>query len=90
LYSKAQIIAVTLKIKVGQFAGRKTDVCGGETLLIGRAEGRAQFAVPHDSHMSGVQFSRWSATPAAAASSTARILGTFFAFQFGRDSHEMG
>jgi len=54
LYSKAQIIAVTLKIKVGQFAGRKTDVCGGETLLIGRAEGRAQFAVPHDSHMSGV------------------------------------
>jgi len=56
LYSKAQIIAVTLKIKVGQLAGRKTDVCGGETLLIGRAEGRAQFAVPHDSHMSGVQF----------------------------------
>ena len=49
-------MAVVLEIRVGPFAGRKIPLLGGQTLIIGRAPGRAQFAVPHDNHMSGAHF----------------------------------
>src|SRR6266481_1556453 len=49
-------MAVILEIRVGPFAGRKIPLAGGQTLLIGRAPDRAQFAIPHDNHMSGVHF----------------------------------
>src|SRR6266481_2416628 len=49
-------MAVILEIRVGPFAGRKIPLAGGSTLLIGRAPDRAQFAIPHDNHMSGVHF----------------------------------
>jgi hypothetical protein len=49
-------LALILEIKTGPFAGRKIPVLGGQTLLIGRAADRAQFAIPHDNHMSGIHF----------------------------------
>src|SRR6267154_6168516 len=49
-------MALILEIRVGPFAGRNIPLLGGQTLLIGRAPERAQFAVPHDNHMSGVHF----------------------------------
>src|SRR5437773_4654459 len=45
-----------LEIRIGALAGRKIPIRSGESLLIGRAEGRAQFAIPHDNQMSGVHF----------------------------------
>jgi pSer/pThr/pTyr-binding forkhead associated (FHA) protein len=50
------IMAVILEIKSGPFAGRKIPLRDGESVLIGRASERAQFAVPHDNKMSGVHF----------------------------------
>jgi len=49
-------MALILEIRVGPFAGRNIPLLGGQTLLIGRAPERAQFAIPHDNHMSGVHF----------------------------------
>jgi len=49
-------LALILEIKTGAFAGRKIPVLLRQTLLIGRAPDRAQFAVPHDNHMSGIHF----------------------------------
>jgi len=49
-------MAITLEIKSGPLAGQKIPVRMGQTFLIGRAPDRAQFAVPHDTHMSGVHF----------------------------------
>jgi len=49
-------LGVILEIKSGPFAGRKLPLRSGETLLIGRAPDRAQFALPHDNHMSGLHF----------------------------------
>ena len=49
-------MAVILEIRAGPLAGRKIPLRGGQTILIGRASDRAQFAVPHDNHMSGVHF----------------------------------
>lgn len=37
-------------------AGRTVSVSRGETLVVGRAVGRVQFALPHDTFMSGVHF----------------------------------
>lgn len=46
-----------LEVKSGPSTGHRIPLRGGETLLIGRDSKRgAQFAVPHDSHMSGVHF----------------------------------
>ncbi|MGB8473486.1 MAG: FHA domain-containing protein [Candidatus Acidiferrum sp.] len=47
---------ITLEVKSGPFAGRKIPLRIGESVLIGRAPERAQFAVPHDNLMSGVHF----------------------------------
>src|SRR5258708_7554810 len=49
-------MGVLLEINVGPMAGKKVAVASGQTLTFGRAAGRAQFALPHDTFMSGVHF----------------------------------
>ncbi|HXL09296.1 MAG TPA: FHA domain-containing protein, partial [Candidatus Bathyarchaeia archaeon] len=49
-------MAVSLEVKSGPFAGQKIPVRTGHSVLIGRAPDRAQFAIPHDNHMSGIHF----------------------------------
>ena len=49
-------MGVILEVRGGPFAGRKISLPSGQTLLIGRAPDRAQFAIPHDTHMSGIHF----------------------------------
>jgi FHA domain len=49
-------MGISLEIKSGPLAGQRIPVRAGQTFLIGRAAERAQFAVPHDSKMSGVHF----------------------------------
>jgi pSer/pThr/pTyr-binding forkhead associated (FHA) protein len=49
-------MGVILEIKSGPLAGRSVGVLTGHTLLVGRAAGRAEFAVPDDKQMSGVHF----------------------------------
>jgi pSer/pThr/pTyr-binding forkhead associated (FHA) protein len=49
-------VAVILEIKAGPFAGKRAAVMGGQTVTIGRAADRANFALPHDTFMSGVHF----------------------------------
>jgi len=49
-------LGVLLEIKAGPFAGKKVSVAGGQSVTFGRAAGRAEFALPHDTFMSGVHF----------------------------------
>jgi pSer/pThr/pTyr-binding forkhead associated (FHA) protein len=49
-------LALILEIKVGPLARKQIPVAAGQSLVIGRAPDRAQFAIPHDTHMSGVHF----------------------------------
>jgi pSer/pThr/pTyr-binding forkhead associated (FHA) protein len=49
-------LGVLLEIKAGPFAGRKVSIAGGQSVTFGRAAGRAQFALPHDTFMSSVHF----------------------------------
>jgi predicted component of type VI protein secretion system len=49
-------LGILLEIETGPAAGKKLPVVTGHTVLIGRAADRAQFAVPHDNHMSAVHF----------------------------------
>ena len=49
-------MAVILEIKAGPFAGKRVAVMGGQTVTIGRAADRANFALPHDTFMSGLHF----------------------------------
>lgn len=49
-------MGLLLEIKAGPFAGKKIALANGQSSIIGRAPGRAQFAVPHDNHMSSVHF----------------------------------
>ena len=49
-------MGVLLEINAGPFAGKKVAVVTGQTVTFGRAAGRAQFALPHDTFMSGVHF----------------------------------
>src|SRR6266704_1525106 len=51
-----QGVGVVLEIKAGPFAGKKIALASGQSMVIGRALDRAQFAIPHDNHMSGVHF----------------------------------
>ena len=51
-----QGVGVVLEIKAGPFAGTTIPVAAGRSIVIGRAADRAQFAIPHDNHMSGVHF----------------------------------
>jgi pSer/pThr/pTyr-binding forkhead associated (FHA) protein len=48
-------VAVILEIKAGPFAGKRVAVMGGQTVTVGRTT-RANFAIPHDTFMSGVHF----------------------------------
>src|SRR6266568_3100090 len=49
-------MGLILEVKSGPFSGRTIPIRAGESLSIGRAPDRAQFAIPHDNHMSGVHF----------------------------------
>ncbi|HMD09846.1 MAG TPA: FHA domain-containing protein [Candidatus Acidoferrum sp.] len=49
-------MGIILEVKSGPFAGQKVSLLTGHTLLVGRAAGRAQFAFPDDTFMSGVHF----------------------------------
>jgi pSer/pThr/pTyr-binding forkhead associated (FHA) protein len=49
-------LAVILEVKAGPMSGEKIAVRSGETVTFGRAAGRANFALPHDTFMSGVHF----------------------------------
>jgi FHA domain len=49
-------MGLILEIKSGPFLGRTMPIRAGESLSVGRAPDRAQFAVPHDNQMSGVHF----------------------------------
>jgi pSer/pThr/pTyr-binding forkhead associated (FHA) protein len=49
-------VGMILEIKAGPFASRSIRLADGQSVLIGRATERAQFAVPHDNQMSGLHF----------------------------------
>src|SRR5271157_3124247 len=49
-------MGVLLEISAGPFAGKKIAVVTGQTVTFGRGTGRAEFALPHDTFMSGVHF----------------------------------
>ena len=49
-------MGVILEIREGPMAGKVIGLRTGESVTIGRAAGRAQFALPHDTFMSGVHF----------------------------------
>jgi len=49
-------MGVLLEIKAGPSAGQTLRLATGRSVVIGRAEGRAEFALPDDKQMSGVHF----------------------------------
>jgi hypothetical protein len=49
-------MGVLLEINVGPMAGKKIAIVTGQTVTFGRAAERAEFALPHDTFMSGVHF----------------------------------
>jgi pSer/pThr/pTyr-binding forkhead associated (FHA) protein len=49
-------MGILLEIKTGPFAGKKVGGVSGQTVTFGRAAGRAQYAFPQDTFMSGVHF----------------------------------
>jgi hypothetical protein len=49
-------MGVLLEISAGPMAGKVVGLKSGESVTVGRAVGRAQFALPHDTFMSGVHF----------------------------------
>jgi hypothetical protein len=49
-------MGVLLEISAGPMAGEKIAIVTGQTVTFGRAAGRAEFPLPHDTFMSGVHF----------------------------------
>jgi pSer/pThr/pTyr-binding forkhead associated (FHA) protein len=49
-------MGVLLEINAGPMAGKKIAIVTGQTVTFGRAPGRAEFPLPHDTFMSGVHF----------------------------------
>lgn len=49
-------MGVLLEIKAGPFAGKVIALTTGQSRTFGRAEGRAEFALPYDTFMSGLHF----------------------------------
>jgi pSer/pThr/pTyr-binding forkhead associated (FHA) protein len=49
-------MGVLLEINAGPMAGKKIAIVTGQTVTFGRAAGRAEFPLPHDTFMSGVHF----------------------------------
>lgn len=49
-------MGIALQVKSGPLAGQILTVRTGQSFVIGRTPGRAQFAVPHDNQMSGAHF----------------------------------
>jgi hypothetical protein len=52
----SESMGVILEIRDGPMAGKVVALKTGETVTFGRAAGRAQFPLPHDTFMSGVHF----------------------------------
>lgn len=50
-------MGVILEVTEGPFKGRKIVLASEQSLIIGRAEGRAQYPIPLDTYMSSVHFS---------------------------------
>jgi hypothetical protein len=53
---KPSLMGILLEIKAGPMAGKVISLKSGESVTVGRAQGRAQFALPHDTFMSGLHF----------------------------------
>ena len=49
-------MGLVLEIKDGQSAGEQITLATGQSVVIGRAAGKAEFALPHDTFMSGAHF----------------------------------
>jgi FHA domain len=49
-------MGVLLEINAGPMAGKKIAIVTGQAVTFGRAAGRAEFPLPHDTFMSGVHF----------------------------------
>lgn len=49
-------MGVILEIREGPMAGKKVAIVTGQAVTFGRAAGRAEFPLPHDTFMSGVHF----------------------------------
>jgi len=49
-------MGVLLEIKAGPFEGKKISLTTGQTVTIGRSATRSDFALPHDTFMSGLHF----------------------------------
>jgi FHA domain len=49
-------VGVLFEIKGGPMAGQRIALATGQSIVIGRAAAKAQFAVPHDTFMSGAHF----------------------------------
>jgi pSer/pThr/pTyr-binding forkhead associated (FHA) protein len=49
-------MTILLEIKAGPFAGKTLTIPDGKSLVVGRAPTRTDFAVPHDTFMSGIHF----------------------------------
>ncbi len=49
-------MGVVSQIKAGPLAGQTIALAHAQSVVIGRAPDRAQFAIPHDTHMSDVHF----------------------------------
>jgi hypothetical protein len=50
-------VGLILEVTEGPLKGKKIEIASERSLTIGRAEGRAQYAIPQDDYMSGVHFS---------------------------------
>ncbi len=82
------ILGVILEIKNGPLAGKTIALVSGQSVVIGRAPDRAQFAIPHDNHMSGVHFAV-ECGPSGCRVIDRKDTRYLFTLQFG-NSREMG
>src|SRR5271168_1184146 len=49
-------MGLLLEIKAGPFEGKKISLATGQTVTFGRSATRSEFALPHDTFMSGLHF----------------------------------
>jgi len=52
----AKQLGLILEIKAGPFEGKKISLATGQTVTFGRSATRSEFALPHDTFMSGLHF----------------------------------
>lgn len=70
-------MGIILEIRNGPLAGKTIGLKSGESLTVGRAAGRAQFAVPQDTFMSGVHFAVECGTQGCRVTDRKSANGTF-------------